>query len=408
MAPQFDPLKIFYIVALGTDDPYDVTPFQGFSTSWRTVSWALEIIASLPANVLEPSYKSDDVIALRMGGISPLAWSPLNIKALTTVAASELGVFVVIFSGEKECAHAIAGWTTDQKHQVLHVSSHAVDGACHPEDFTIAALQAYCVAEFERSPEMFSDEQRRVAQEALARWAEPPLKPTGLKAKGHNVTRPNYMALRRAWRSLEDGEPFIGKSEKEYTDAILESARAVVTVREEVGLRGFHSMTLLRPEIILTEPALYRTHYKAIKPAGPFEEKTVARSLRWIQTQKGLFTERPAEFVEELQRSRTAQYILTTRASELDIFTLGVGLRAAQTTSAVVRLSPGVNHVFASLSAYARNLRSPKVEARLKSRRLFDTLQDGLRTAVGKDRIAFLQERGGPFKIVSDALIHPH
>jgi hypothetical protein len=75
MTLQFDPLKIFYIVALATDDPYDVTPFQGFSTSWRTVSWALEIIASLPADVLEPSYKIDDVIALRMGGVRPLAWS---------------------------------------------------------------------------------------------------------------------------------------------------------------------------------------------------------------------------------------------------------------------------------------------------------------------------------------------
>jgi hypothetical protein len=100
-----------------------------------------------------------------------------------------------------------------------------------------------------------------------------------------------------------------------------------------------------------------------------------------------------------------AQSLIASRVSELDTFTLGVGLRAAQTTSAVIRLSPGVNHVFPALSAYARNVRSPKLAARLKTRRLFDSIQDALRQAVGENRIAFIQERGGPIKIVADAPI---
>jgi hypothetical protein len=243
MARAFDPLKIFYIVILATDDPRDVTPFQGFSTSWRTVSWALELISSLPADVLEPSYSIEDVIALRMGGVRPLAWAPLAIRALKNIAATDLGVFVVLFSGEKECAEIIAAWMKNQKHPALHVSSHEVPGACPPDKLTINALQTHCREVFNKFPEAFSDEQRMLAQEALSKWAEPPAKPSGLTAKGHNITRPNYIVLQRAARSWKDGKAFIGRSEQEYTDAILETARAVLAVREEVGLRCVHFMT---------------------------------------------------------------------------------------------------------------------------------------------------------------------
>lgn len=340
-----------------------------------------------------------------MGGLRPLAWAPLTIRALKDIAATDLGVFVVLFSGEKECAEAIAAWMKEQVRPVLHVSSHEVPGAFRPEELTIEALQRHCQEVFNNSAGAFSDEQRAAAQEALSKWAELPVKPSGLTAKGHNITRPNYMALRRAARSWKDGQPFIGRSEQEYTDAILETTRAVVAVREEVGLRGFHFMTLLRPELILAEPALYRLHYKSIKPEGPFEEKLVAQSLRWIQTQKGLYSELPADYAKELQKSPTAQMLIASRASELDTFTVGIGLRAARTTSAVIRLSPGVNHVFPSLSAYARNVRSSRFEARLKTRRLFNTIQQELRTAVGDERIAFIRERGGPIKIVCDAPI---
>jgi hypothetical protein len=55
------------------------------------------------------------------------------------------------------------------------------------------------------------------------------------------------MALARTWRSLEAGEPFIGKTENEYTDIILESARAVAKVREDTGIHGEHFVTLNPP-----------------------------------------------------------------------------------------------------------------------------------------------------------------
>src|SRR5690349_6628568 len=127
MDASIDALKIYYLVILGSDGPQDITPFQGFSQSWTSVAWALQRIVSLPADVLERSYAWRDVIAQRMGGVRPLGWAPLSIDALEGVTSDQLGVFLVVFSGEKACAERIATWMKVQKHPLLHISTHDVE-----------------------------------------------------------------------------------------------------------------------------------------------------------------------------------------------------------------------------------------------------------------------------------------
>jgi hypothetical protein len=223
---------------------------------------------------------------------------------------------------------------------------------------------------------------------------------------GHNITRPNYAALLRAGRSIEPGKPFIGETEKEYTDLILETAKAVIKVREDVGVRPFHGLTHLRPDIILAEPALYRGNYKPIRTKDSDEKKIVAQTLRLIQKQKGLLNSSTVEFIQKLEKSNLARALLADRVSELRTFSAGLGIHAAGTVAAVVRLSPAVNHVFPALSAYARCDRSSqKLQSRLKVRRLFESIQSDLFQAIGKDRIAFIEETGGQLKIVADAPI---
>lgn len=104
-----------------------------------------------------------------------------------------------------------------------------------------------------------------------------------------------------------------------------------------------------------------------MKPEGSLEEKVVAKTLRFLQTQKRLHNETDVKYLKDLQRSPAAQRLVTERQFEIETLTLGAGLKAAQTCSAVMRLSPGVNHVFPRLSNYARNVRSRKIEARFKT-----------------------------------------
>lgn len=402
---MLDPLKIYYAVLLASDAVEEVTPFQLYSTSWHSQHWALDTLVRLPADVLEPSHKLTDIVAHRMGGMRALMWLPISISAFEQISVEEMGVFLVCFTGEELCASRAAAWVKRQTYPVLHISTQQVENACSADAFDFETLRAYCLQALAARPSAFSDEQRRAAETALKKWAEPQDAPIDLTGHGHNVTRPNYMSLQRSRRSVRPGERFIGSTEDEYTKVILESAEGVLSVRQDVGIKPLHFMSLLRPAIILAEPALVRSEYAQKKPEGPLKDKAVARTLRWIQTQRGLHSQMPGDFVSELVKSADAKSVLAARASELETFTLGVGLLAAQTASCVIRLSPGVNHVFPNLSAYARNIRSNKLESRLKTKRLFERIQADLNAAVGAERIAFIERHGGPLKIVSDAPI---
>ncbi|MBR0704563.1 CHAT domain-containing protein [Bradyrhizobium diazoefficiens] len=402
---MLDPLKIYYAVLLVTDAVEDTTPFQLYSTSWHSQHWALNALARLPADVLEPTLKLDDVIAHRMGGMRTLMWLPISINAFEQMGTGDMGIFLVCLTGDDRCAKRVADWIKKQPHPVLHVSTQKVDNACKADDLNLEVLQSYCAQAFAARPQAFSDDQRGAAEAALNKWTEPEDLPIDLIGHGHNVTIPNYMSLRRSRRSISPGERFIGSNEEDYTKIILESTEAALTVRHDVGIKPLHFMSLLRPAIILAEPALVRTGYAPRKPEGPLKDKTVAKTLRWIQTQRGLHSKMDGDFVTGLMKSTDAKSILAARSSELVTFTLGVGLHAAQTASCVIRLSPGVNHVFPNLRAYAQNIRSSRLEARLKTKRLFERIQTDLATAVGTERVAFIERHGGPLKIVSDAPI---
>ena len=60
-----DLLRIHYLVVLADDALEDASPFQGFGPSWPDLIWAFELLAQLPADVLEPSHPIEGVIAPR-------------------------------------------------------------------------------------------------------------------------------------------------------------------------------------------------------------------------------------------------------------------------------------------------------------------------------------------------------
>jgi hypothetical protein len=399
--PALDPLKIYYYLILGTDDPQQVTPLQGFSISWRALHWALALLPMLPADILEKSYPLDAVIAQRMGGLRPQAWIPININTLESLAPRLFGIFVVLFSGEQQVAERVAAWAKRTQASVLHVTRHTLKGALERDKFSIDVLRDHCIHIIAASPDRFSKEQLAAGKAALASWKTPQPEPSGLYPHGHNVVTPNYM--RRSQRLVSNTEPFIGRSEGEYTSIILESARAVQRVRDEVGLREYHRLSSIRPAIILAEPALLRSAYPRLTNRELKKEKATRDALRWIQSQRGLHTERQADLLAQVTASKAAMALLALRRTELDTFTFGIGLHAAQTASAVIRLSPGVNHVFPAQSNYARNMRSGGREVQRKAPRLFAAVQQRLAEAVGPERIAYLKEQGGSYRLVTDA-----
>ncbi len=228
----------------------------------------------------------------------------------------------------------------------------------------------------------------------------------GIKAPGgHNITLPNEMALLRAERFLEPQKSFIAMNEAAYDAHAVASAQSVIDVAEDNGLADFNRLYLPLPRLILTEPAMYRPSYQAFHDKRKSLSKPMRDALRRLQTQTGLCSTMVPKTASDFLADSGAQAIVAARAMELKIHSYGIGLMAAQTCSAVLRLRPAVNHVFPALSRFARNIRATSPAAPRKTPSLFLTLQRELRDAVGQARIEFIERCDGPIKIISDAPI---
>lgn len=397
-----DPLRINYIVVLADDRLEETSPFQGFGRSWPGLVWALELLVQLPADVLEPAQFGAGLIAQRMGGMRQLLWSPLSVSPMERLGAEDFGPFLVVMSGDPEMSERVGRWVSALGVPALHVSATGVTNSVAASDFNLDVLKDYCGRVMAERGAELSAPRRAAVEEALMKWEEPRSEAVELKAWTHNVTIPNQMVLARARREAKDPERFLGRSEAEYTGVIADGVRAVAAVRTAVGFRDFHRMSLIHPAFYLVEPAFYRHAYTRFRRDDALDQPAFDM-LRLMQTQRGLFNEVDGKLGQAIVGSAAAHQVVAVRGQELTIFTAAVGLKAAQTNSAVMRLSPGVNHVFPLLGNFARNIRSTSPAARLKTPRLFEMIQDRLVGALGPERMALIDEVGGPIKIVSDA-----
>ncbi|HLZ77115.1 CHAT domain-containing protein [Phenylobacterium sp.] len=398
-----DPLKIGYFLILPESSLADTSPFQGFSPGWENLGPFMSLLATLPADTTEPTAPLDPLISQRMGGGRQLSWTPLHVGSLEQIGVRDMGYFVVVFSADPDAAARIEAWKATQPIKPLHVTTATVDGAMSAEHFSFEALGEHLRSIVADHPDELDGRRLELAQRCLAAWAPRMPEPSGLKMLGHNILAPNQLTLLRANRSFEDGERFMGLKESDYDEKILEIVKAVFDVRERAGIRPFHRLTLIHPEIWLVEPALYRgAYHRWDRRNAP--DRATTEVLRMLQTQSGFLS--TGLSLEAFRESRAAQTVLTVRQGELYVFMNAVGLAASQTTSAVMRMRPAVNRIFPMLSSYARSVRSEKSEFQRKARRLFADIQGALAEAVGPERMAFLEEEvTGPVKIVADAPI---
>ena len=143
-ARPHDPLKIYYIVLLPEEPLEEASPFQGFQMGWQHVDWALGALTSLPADILEIGAPLDPLISQRMGGARRLSWVPVWVTALEKVVVTDLGLFVVLFSGTDEIARGAERWRSLQEFEVLHVSTSKIAGLLHPSKLNTSVIVSHC------------------------------------------------------------------------------------------------------------------------------------------------------------------------------------------------------------------------------------------------------------------------
>lgn len=398
-----DPLKISYIVVHADDRLDEMSPFQGFGSSWPATRWALRLLVHAPASMLERAWPLDGLIAQRMGGANRLAWLPLSISALEHLKLADIAFSLVLLSGNDEVAKRVDAWLAKQPRPVLHTRKGEVGSQEQAIAWCETTLREHCRVLVDEHGDQLSGPRREAARDALERWNDREPIPIEVAQVGHNISAPNEMVLIRAGRTFPAGEPFIGDSEEEYDTFAVGSARAVLDVRDAVGLRDYNRLYRPVPGLVLTEPAFYRPHYARVRHDPGFATKPMIDALRRLQKQTGLWNTIDGKSVTDLMDDPKAQALVAARQEELAIHCHGVGLMAAQTCSAVLRMRPAVNHVFPSLSRFARNIRATSDGAKFKTPKLFDEVQGELAAAVGEARIELIAGYEGSIRIVADA-----
>lgn len=397
-----DPLRLTYIVVQDDDRLEDVSPFQGFGPSWSTTLWALRFLAIAPSSFLDRATPFDGLTAMRMGGMNRLAWLPLRIGALEQLVVDQIGFGVVTLSGGGEVADRVDAWIAVQKRNVLHVRAGQITDDPAAVAFCDDELRTFCRGLLDDHGQDLSAPRLASARQGVDGWMNRQRVTDGEVPGGHNITVPNQMVLMRADGYLPETEMFIGDSEAAYDAHAIASAQSVLDLRGQVGFRDFNRIYLPQPGLILSEPALFRHSYDRVRPSGLLT-KPAMDALRRLQKQTGLWNTMEAPDVHAFLEDGLANALVSLRQEELVAHAYGVGLLAAQTVTAVLRLRPGVNHVFAALSRYARNIRAESPAARFKTPRLFDDVQRELVEAVGDARIDVIDRYRGSIKIVSDA-----
>ncbi len=398
-----DPLRITYIVVQG-DDPLDqMSPFQGFGASWPSTLWALRLLVLVPATFLERYFPLDGLLAQRMGGANGITWFPLRVGALEQLTLDDIGFALVVMTGDETVAARVDAWIAQQPRLVLHVRGGEINSEDEGYVFRDIALREFCRTLLDEHGSSLSAARFSAARIGVEKWLTRKAVEGDSVPGGHNVTLPNEMVLLRADRKLPEVEAFIGRTEKEYDDLAIASAQSVLDVRQANDLRNFNRLWLPQPSLFLTEPALYRNAYNQtwLNPKGA--TKPMRDALRFFQKQTGLCNTITPEQLRALQEDKGAQAVIASRQRELLTHCLGVGLSAAQTVSAVLRLRPGVNRVFPTLLRYAHNVRAQNSAARAKVTKLFDDIQRELADSVGEARIRFIERHEGGIRIISDA-----
>ena len=407
MPTEIDPM-ISYCLVIADDNPYKTSPFQGFSPGLVKLRWAMTRLTRLPADVIEPALPHQAVLARRIAGTGGWRWFPLSLEALSQLSISESAPFWVLFSETESVAIEVSNWALSQILPPLHITPAPHDDSIAADDLTPDILRAYVESTVNDLRQKNGAMDLGLVRDCLSNWSDRPRIDAPLPMRAHNCTLPNHMVLETAGLRFNEKSPLFGDSIEEYVSAIRESTDAVIDIRDDVGDVPAFRLTPPQPSLILTAPALYHHAYRKAHPSSnrdDSESQAVRRVLRFMQRQKTYHWSVSTKDQELLFSSEKAHQVMEIRRGELDVHTLAVGLRAASTIAATIRLPPAINRtagVVRQIATYERNSRIYRPQ---KFARLFSVVQKALTGAVGADLLETIGENKGGVKLVTDAPI---
>jgi len=394
--------EIHYLLAIPSWKPNEVTPFQGFAPGLIYASPFLSHVARLPVDIVELGMDPPDRLVRRRSGSGDWMWSPVTIDNLERPGRrpTPLQPFMVVFTADTAVARRVARWRRNLRIRPLHVSLIEGGGALAAQELTVARLQQHCLAALRQAQDGYRRLDVDEAEREVRAWRPFEERPSSLRLHSHGVMQANQMVLLSAGEALPEGEGGVLKvsPHDDYVDAITESARAVRELHAQTQDRPVYLISPPRPDVILLAPSMYQGigAHMANAPLPP----AARRAFRAMQRQQGYTFQVRADEAD----INDIGPIGLMRGAELKIQNFAVGMRAASTLAATIRLPGQVNRIGGVVGQLARHLRH--YDDRLpdvKTARVFRAVQDALRNSIPEAHFAFLEGSQSGVKIIADA-----
>ncbi|MFG1379346.1 hypothetical protein [Xanthobacter autotrophicus] len=392
--------EIFYILAIPSWEPTKVSPFQGFAPGLFHVAPYLVGVPAFPSDISELAMDPADRLARRRAGQGAWHWSPMTIENLLDHGRPTPDrPFMVVITGEPEIARRVATWRRGLRVRPLHLSGHKIGGAIRPHQLTVERLQQHCRTALRQAKE--ANRRLDIAERLsiIDAWRPWEMKPSGLHHHSHNVTLPNEMVLRSVGliTEREDGKLEVSP-EQDYVDGITESASAVFSLHQQANDRPVYLLNPPRPDLILLAPSMHVEVGELIGRAKL--PKLSMRAFRALERQRGYTIQFP---LQDKQSINEIGPIFGLRGGELRITTYAVGVRAASTAAATVRLPGRINRSAGVIGQLARFLRHHENPPPIKASRVFRAVQNALAETFPREHMDLLRQSNSGIKIIGEA-----
>ena len=394
--------RITYFLAIADYDDDDVTPFQGFAPGLIGFSWALHLIVSLPADLFDPAAARNVRLARRVSGTGGWRWAPVLISTLEMTEITPASPLTVVFTNDEDTSERVQAWIGRQTIRPLHVCGHSRD-ALHPNEVSVDSIAEFCRRTISTAQGFDPTVDVGHWFGIMDQWQVISREPSKLHFQSHLVSSANEMVLMSEGVERSVGNPLNSLDDNDYVDAIIESASAVLEMRDEAGFPRAFLANPPRPDLLLFAPAMYRHVLDAELSPDPKVSEGLRTAARLMIRQTGYATRTDGESMARAM-SGIGRQIFALRTQELRLQCAAVGMRGASTVAATIRLPPGVNRISGVVRQLAVHLRS-NPEASQKTQRVFGVVQAALSEAVDESLMALVEESQNGIKIIADALL---
>ncbi|WP_239805385.1 CHAT domain-containing protein [Croceicoccus hydrothermalis] len=334
--------------------------------------------------------------------------TPVSLPSLVKVDGPAIleRPFLVVATATNDDTDTVATWAASLPVPILQVALGPHNGAISSAELNQTRLQHHVLEVLDALVDHFSSEPVDRLRKIVETWNEREIVAPNYDLVSHLITLPNVLSLAAGGIAGTDepqsDERWTGRDEAAYVTEIVKSYDAVQALRDDIPFQPLHRVAPAQPDVLVVAPALYQVGWSRLASTAPTEQRSAVRNLlNGFERQAGF--RRNYGTKEALRASPIAARLLRERIGELTLFAIAVGIRAASTLSAVVRVPPAVNRARGLLGQLGRLARSQQLRNRTDLEKTFASVQSHLKKAVGPDLLRCIDEAAHGVKLISDA-----